>query len=168
MTKVLVVLIAILMFSAAITMAIEYGTTTLVGRTSGLAKFDVTHDTGADTSATINCASWSSMTVMLKAHGTGFNFTGQTDSNNVSIVFQFSNLASPGVGDFAMYQGVGATYPDSLSVTAADSNWFMKTITIPPSRWMRAIIRPMAANKIDSAGAFAYANIFWIRDMFVR
>lgn len=168
MKKMLVVLIAILMFSAAIAMALEYGTTTLVGRTSGLVKFSVSHDTGADTSATINCASWSAMTVMLKAHGTGWDFANQTDSNNVSIVFQFSNMASPGAGDFSMYQGVGATYPDSLSVTAADSNWFMKAITIPPARWMRAIIRPMAANKIDSAGAFAYANIFWIRNMPVR
>jgi hypothetical protein len=168
MKKVLVILVAILMFSAAITMALEYGTTTLKGRTSKLAKFEVSHDIGADTSATINCASFSAMTVMLKAHGTGWNTAGQTDSNNVSIVFQFSNLADPGVGDFTMYQGVGATYPDSLSVTAADSNWVMKAITIPPARWMRAIIRPMAANKIDSAGAFAYANIFWIRDMPVR
>lgn len=168
MKKVLIIVIAIVMCSAVIAMALEYGMTTLVGRTSAVAKLEVSHDTGADTSQAINCASWSSFTVMLKAHGTGWNFTGQTDSNNVSIVFQFSNLASPGVGDYAMYQGVGATYPDSLSVTAADSNWVMKTITVPPSRWMRAIVRPMAAAKIDSAGAFAYANIFWVRDLYMR
>ena len=163
MKKVFVILIAMLMCSAATTMALEYGITKPISDSSGLIRFVCQGDNAADTSVWYNCASYSAMSVQLKAIG-----VTETDSNGVSAIIQWCNSSnSPGDYDGSFRS---LLVKDSISAVFGDTNWVIANMSLPPANWYRTIVRPTAANKVDETGGGTYAwmRIFWVRDLFTR
>lgn len=156
-------LIAIFMASSVPVSAMEYGTFTPKVETTSSDTFKVAADAGADTSRWYGCASWSAMSIQLKAQG-----VTETDSNGVSAVVQWSNKdTAPGDFDGSFRS---LLVKDSVSVVFGDTNWVIGSMSLPPAQYFRVIVRPTADNKIDETGGGVYAwmRIYWIRNMFTR
>ena len=155
----LVALVALVLALGTNALALEKGTGTWLEDSTGTATWTVVEDTDVDSSTILDCSTFSSFAVQTKWAGncTDLLPAAARDSNDVTVAFLVTTVASPTVNDW--------TQIDSLVITHADTTWHYKEIDLSGARKIMAIAHATAAAKIDSTGAVGYMRYCWTRNM---